>query len=276
MGEQSGGGYPVMWKVFGIQQEALRQTRGMTQAELAAGTPSRYSESLVQKIEAGTKKPQPKYIIEVDGVLEAQGLLIALTEKVQSTTAYPQFFAEYADTERNVTRLYKYDALGINGLLQTEEHARVVLSSYVPVMEEDEINDHVQGRIERQTLLTRRPAPTLCFVIEEHILRRPIGGAKVHKEQLLHIAACARMRHVSIHVLETDVTTHVGLDGSMTLLDTQEGRSLAYLEWAGVGSAFYDQRSELGPMEQRYAIIRSQALSAIKSLELIEKLAGEL
>jgi transcriptional regulator with XRE-family HTH domain len=264
-----------MWKVFGIQQAALRSRRGMTQPELAAATPSGYSASLVQKVEAGTKKPKPAYITEVDQVLGAQGVLVALMDEIQGERVYPHFFAEYADTEKRVTRLYKYDALGINGLLQTEEHARVVLSSYVPVMEEDEIEEHVHGRIDRQALLTRKPAPTLCFVIEEHILRRPIGGQEVHREQLLHITTCARMRHVSIHVMPTRVDAHVGLDGSMTLLDTDTGRSLAYVEWQG-SSAFYSQPEEVGPMEQRYAMIRSQALPARESLELIEKLAGEL
>jgi hypothetical protein len=275
MGEQSSSKYPVMWKVFGLQQEALRQKRAMTQAQLAAATPSGYSASLVQKIEAGTKKAKPSYIVEVDGVLDAQGLLIALTEEVQNAKAYPTFFAEYADIEKQVTRLYTYNAHTLHGLLQTEEHARTVLSAYVPVMEDDEIDDHVQGRIDRQALLTRKPAPTLCFVVEEHILRRPIGGPAVHREQLTHIAACARMRHISIHVMKTGVRTHVGLDGSMTLLDTAEGRSLAYVEWQG-NSAFYSLPEEVSPMEQRYAMIRSQALSADDSLEFIKKLAGEL
>ncbi|MFJ2739516.1 helix-turn-helix domain-containing protein [Streptomyces sp. NPDC087440] len=279
MGEQGNGsrGKPLIWKLFGLQQKALRNLRGMTQEQLATATARKYSLSTVQKVEAGSIRPQPDYVTDVDHVLRAEGVLIALLEEL-AQPGYPGFFEEYVETEGTVTRLYKYDAVSISGLLQTEAHAREVLSSFIPLMEDDDIEANVRGRIGRQKLLTRKPSPILCFVIEEHVLRRPIGGRAAHQEQLEHIASCARMRNVSIHVMPISVTRHVGLDGSMTLLDTADGQSLAYVEYQGPvgGSTFYSLPKEVSALEQRYAMIRSDALPTKESLMLIEELAGAL
>ncbi|MCX5200202.1 helix-turn-helix domain-containing protein [Streptomyces sp. NBC_00237] len=277
MGEQSKGrsGKPLIWKVFGLQQKALRTHRGLTQEQLAALTARRYSLSTVQKMEAGSLRPQPDYVTDVDEALGAEGMLVAMLEEL-GKPGYPDFFQGYADTEGLVQRLYKYDTHAINGLLQTEAHARAVLSARIPLLEEDEIEFRVQGRLERQTLLTRKPSATLCFVIEEHVLRRPIGGQRVHKEQLDHLVACAKMRNISIHVVPTEVETHAGLDGPMTLLTTEEGRSVAYVEYQGGGSVFYASPKEVDALEQRYAMIRSNALRAPESMKFIEELAGAL
>ena len=185
------------------------------------------------------------------------------------------FFQEYAEAEGGVQRLFSYNPLALHGLLQTEAHARAVLSARVPLLEDDQIADRIQARIDRQQLLTRRPAASLCFVIEEQVLRRPMGGSAVHKEQLEHLAACAGMRNVDVHVMPTEVETHVGLDGPMTLLTTQEGQSLAYVEYQG-GSRFYAAQKDVGSLELQYGMIRSHALRAPESLEFIRKLAGEL
>ncbi|MGW7413700.1 helix-turn-helix domain-containing protein [Streptomyces sp. NPDC054863] len=277
MGDQGNGnrGKPLIWKVFGLQQKALRAHRGVTQEQLAALTAHKYSLSTVQKVEAGSLRPQPDYVTDVDQALGAEGMLIALLEEL-GKPGYPDFFQDYADTEGLVQRLYTYDTHAINGLLQTEAHARAVLSARVPLLEEDEIEFRVQGRLERQSLLTRKPPATLCFVIEEHVLRRPIGGRAAHKEQLDHLARCAKMRNISLHVVPTEVDTHAGLDGPLTLLTTEEGRSLAYVEYQGGGSTFFASPKEVDALEQRYAMIRSNALRAPESMKFIEELAGAL
>ncbi|MFI5808926.1 helix-turn-helix domain-containing protein [Streptomyces sp. NPDC051561] len=277
MADQSGTktGKPLAWKLFGIQQKSLRNLRGLTQPQLAALTAHDYSLSKVQKVEAGNERPTPEYVQDIDDALEAEGILVAQLEEL-AKPGHPVFFQEYADAEERVQRLYKYDAHSINGLLQTEAHANTVLSARIPLLEDDAIEERIRGRIDRQKLLTRKPSATLCFVIEEHILRRPIGGPMVHRQQLEHLAACAGLRTVSLHVMPTDVDTHVGLDGPLTLLTTEEGQSAAYVEYQGGGSTFYVAPKELDALEQRYAMIRSQALPAKESLAFIEKLAGEL
>ena len=270
--ERNIGAKPLAWRMFGTQQRALRERRGFTQEELSkeAG----YSVGHVRGIELGDRKPTRPYVAVVDEALEAQGILLAVAKDLVDGR-HPEWFEEYVETEKAVRRLNSYATHALHGLLQTREYAHAVLNSHVPTLDEDRVESLATARLERKALLTRKPSPTLGFVIEEWVLRRPVGGAEVMKAQLQYLAACARMRNITVQVLETGITSHAGFDGPMTLLETAEGRTLGYLEVQGT-SRFIPAPMEVGDLEARYGILRSQALSPERSITLIEDLAGNL
>lgn len=271
-GTSDGDEKPIAWRMFGSQQRTLRELRGMTQEELRqrAG----YSLGHVRGVELGDRRPTPPYVEKVDAALQAEGLLLAVAKEMLESR-HPTWFKRYAETEAGVRRLYSYATHALHGLLQTEDYARTVLSAYVPTLDDDEVETRVAARLDRQALLTRKPSPTLGFVIEEWVLHRPVGGVHVVKEQLVHLATCAKMRNVSVQVLETRVITHAGFDGPMTLLETEDGQNLGYVEWQG-GNRFITDPKRVSDLEQRYGIIRSQALSPERSISFIEDLAGAL
>ncbi|MFE1782142.1 Scr1 family TA system antitoxin-like transcriptional regulator [Streptomyces sp. NPDC059506] len=265
-------GRSVGLAIFGMQSRALRERLGMTQAELAGHIG--YSESLVRMVERGERKPRPDYVERVDKALRAQGVLIAATPFLRQDR-HPSWFVEYVEAEAEAVSLCKYDTHVVPGLLQTEEYARAVLSAHCPTLDDEEIERRVAARLDRQVLLARKPAPTLGFVIEEWVLRRPIGGRAVLKAQLLHLLECVAMRNLAIQVMPTACETHAGFDGPLTLLETPESRRLAYVE-GQAGSEFVTEGAKVGVLEQRYGIIRAQALTTEDSARLIECLAGEL
>ncbi|MGW3043500.1 Scr1 family TA system antitoxin-like transcriptional regulator [Kitasatospora sp. NPDC001159] len=49
-------------------------------------------------------------------------------------------------------------------------------------------------RLARQEILTRWPLPVVTWVIDESVLRRPLGGWDVHKDQLQHLLKVGQMR----------------------------------------------------------------------------------
>ncbi|WP_259370770.1 helix-turn-helix transcriptional regulator [Streptomyces sp. SCUT-3] len=265
-------GRSVGLAIFGMQSRALRERLGMTQAELAGHIG--YSESLVRMVERGERKPRPDYVERVDKALRAQGVLIAATPFLRQDR-YPPWFIEYVETEANAVSLYKYDTHVVPGLLQTEEYARAVFSAHCPALDDEEVESSVLARLERQVLLTRKPAPTVGFVVEEWVLRRPIGGKGVLKSQLHRLLKCMAMRNVTIQVMPMGCEAHAGFDGPMTLLETPEARRLGYVEGQGV-STFVTKETEVSVLERRYGIIRTQALTTEDSARLIECLAGEL
>ncbi|ANZ13456.1 helix-turn-helix domain-containing protein [Streptomyces noursei] len=264
---------PLTRKILALQQLRLRKLRGLTQEELA--DLAKYSVTQVRGVERGRRKATRSYIEAIDAALNAEGLLIATAQDLIDKSKFPEWFEEFAQTERAARRLYSYSAHAIDGLLQTKEHAHAVTSAYVPTLDDDRVEELVVARLERQALLTRKPQPTLGFVLEQVVLERPIGGRDVHQRQLEHLIRCAEMRNVSIQVLETNMVTHVGLDGPMTLLETPEGQTLGYVEVQGV-SQIIAAPVWVGDLEQRYGIIRSQALSPERSLGFIKELVGAL
>lgn len=259
--------------VFGAQQRRLRTLRGISVTELARDLG--YSDDLIRKVENGIRRARPEYVARADEILDAKGVLVAAAEELAQLTLYPEWFEEYVETEASCLNLHSYNTHVVHGLLQTHDYARGVLSAHYPSLDDDEVEARVQGRLKRRDLLTRKPMCMLSFAIEEWVLRRPIGGRAVMRSQLLHLLECAKLRNITIQIVPMSCESHAGFDGPMTLLGTDDGQTVAYVE-GQAGSAWVTSPLKVVNLEGRYGIIRSEALNTEESLRLIEEVAGEL
>jgi transcriptional regulator with XRE-family HTH domain len=258
---------------FGRQVAFYRKRAGMTQAEVADLVDG-YGLPMLKAVEQGIRAARPELIIQLDRITGADGALLAGAEHIAEVN-YPAGFGEQANLERDCVWLHSYVPNAIPGLLQTEGYARSVINASAPALDDDEVDRLVRARIERQELLTRRPPATLSFVVEEHSLRRPIGGRDVLRGQLDRLTEVAALRNVSVQVMPTDVDEHTGLDGPIVLLETAKRRTLAYIE-GQLGGEHVADPEEVSVLAMRYGIIRSQALTSGQSADLIKQIAGEL
>lgn len=258
---------------FGRQVAFYRKRAGMTQAEVAELVDG-YGLPMLKAVEQGIRAAKPDLIAQIDRITGADGALLAGAEHIAEVN-YPAGFGEQANLERDCIWLHSYIPNAIPGLLQTEAYARAIINLHTPTHDDDEVDRLVRARIERQELLTRRPPATLSFVMEEHSLRRPIGGRTVLREQLHRILEIAALRNVSIQIMPTAVDEHAGLDGPMVLLETAKRRTLAYIE-GQLGGTHVADPEEVSVLVQRYGIIRAQALTKGQSADLIKTIAGEL
>jgi transcriptional regulator with XRE-family HTH domain len=259
-------------RVFGTVARAMREHAGVTTEELAAHVG--YSRSLVIKIERGERMPPPDFIEKAEAVLGA-GEVLSKAARHLERGDFPSWFEEYAELEAKAVSLYTYSTLVLHGLLQTEEYARAMFGLRCPVLDAEETERRVQARIARQSLLTRSRAAQLAFIIEEWVLRRPLGGQAVHKGQLEHLLEVGQQLNITIQFMPMAYEGHAGVDGPMTLLETPERRLLAYLEVQG-RNMLIDDRDEVSELHMRYSMIRSQALTPRDSARLIEQMAGAL
>ncbi|MGW3244340.1 helix-turn-helix domain-containing protein [Streptomyces sp. NPDC001070] len=262
----------VSMTIFGDLLKALREGRGLTLDAVAAHTG--YSKSQTVKIECGERIASTVFIEKVEQLLCAPGVLRAVAPHL-SREKLPVGYGEYAEEEARAVSLGAYDAHVIKGLLQTEAYARAVFDARCPALEEDEVERWTEDRLARQALITRRPVCTISFVLEEWILRRPVGGRAVMREQLRHLVEVGQRRNVQIQVMPARYEAHAGLDGSFTLLENPERQLLAYAE-GQVGGLLTDDRNRVSLLHQRYGMIRAQALTPEDSAKLIEQIAGEL
>jgi hypothetical protein len=77
----------------------------------------------------------------------------------------------------------------IPGLLQTEGYARAVLETH-PNTGADEVEKRLAARMARQAVLERDdpPPPILWVLLDENVLVREVGSARVIRDQLAHLA----------------------------------------------------------------------------------------
>ncbi|MEU4652976.1 helix-turn-helix transcriptional regulator [Streptomyces sp. NPDC023723] len=268
LGDSRGG----FLKCFGCQVKLFREAAGLTQAQLGALVG--YSEAQVAAVEQGRRIPKPDLIDAIDRAVGARGVLMAMKKEV-AKARYPSFFQRYAELEAEAVELHAYASHVIKGLLQTEEYARAVFRMWRPLQDDEAIEQGVAARMERQKLFARRPAPLLSFVIEEHVLRRPLGGRQVLLGQLEQLLLYGHQRNVELQVMPTDRDEHAGLAGPFTLIHSVDQRRMAYVEVQDM-SALYADPKKVSQLEATYGVLRAQALTPRDSLAFVEKLLGEL
>ncbi|MFE9724520.1 helix-turn-helix transcriptional regulator [Streptomyces sp. NPDC005794] len=249
----------------------LREAAGLTQAELGASVG--YGEAHIASVEQGRRIPKPEMVDAVDRVLGGRGVLVAMKEEVERAR-YPSFFRQYARLEAEASQLHAYDSHVVKGLLQTEGYARAVFEMWRPLLDADTVERRVGARMERQKLFARRPTPLLSFVIEETVLRRPLGGEAVLRGQLEQLLIYGHQRNIEIQVMPTCLGEHAGLAGAFTLLDIGDRRRMAYAEVQDE-SALHSEPKKVGAYESTYGVLRAQALTPRESLAFIERLLGE-
>jgi transcriptional regulator with XRE-family HTH domain len=185
----------------------------------------------------------------------------------------PAWFADWArDIEAEAQTLRWFEPLIVPGLLQTEAYARALFVTRVG-LSADEIDSLVAARLARQDVLTREAPPMLWVIVDESVLRRPIGGRGVMAEQVRLLHEAAHRPTVRIEVVPTSIGAHDGLSGAFTIADLpgQPGAA-AYLEGARKGQVVTG-REEVTDLMTCWDTLRSDALSRSESLTLLEEVA---
>nr|WP_244452096.1 helix-turn-helix transcriptional regulator [Streptomyces seoulensis] len=257
---------------FGQTMKTLRLRAGMERQEL--GRRLGYSAATIASFEQGRRIPPPRAIDGVDEALDAGGLLKLWKEELERAQ-YPVFFQGMAQLEKQALELLEYDALLINGLLQTEEYTRAVFAMRRPALDPDTVEQRVTARLARQDIFDRHPTPLLSFVMTEAVLRHRYGGKKVLRGQLEHLLLTGRRHNVELQVMPIECEDNAGMGGPFTVVTRLDGKRFLYVE-AQATSKLETDPEQTSLASARYGIIRSQALSPRESANFIERLLGEL
>jgi hypothetical protein len=133
------------------------------------------------------------------------------------------------------------------------------------------LEDRVQTRMARQSILTRDTHPHLALVLDEATLRRPIGGPEVMREQLSHLLdIVTHSTSIQLRALPFDRANWASTDGSFTLLSFVDGPEVAYFEGTGAGVVLrgLDQVTEAA---LRFDLVLGEALPQAETRDLIAR-----
>ncbi|MFH8609310.1 Scr1 family TA system antitoxin-like transcriptional regulator [Streptomyces sp. NPDC018029] len=251
----------------------FRERSGLSRKDVAGRL--LVSESLAGAYERAERIPTSNYLEDADTVLDARGALKSCIPLMEEEK-YPPTFVGWMRHQKAAASISGYEIMVFPGLLQTEDYIRALYEERVPQLTEAEIEKNVTARLERQAVLSRIQPPMVGYVIEESVLKRPIGGREVLRKQLLHVLECVRtMHHLKVQVMPTETREHAGVHGSIQLLSTPEGRNFAYDE-GQISGRLISKPQEVNQLIDRFGALRAQALTPRASAELIERMAGQL
>jgi transcriptional regulator with XRE-family HTH domain len=206
--------------LFSAELVALRTAAGLSQEALAEKV--HYSPSLIAMIESGRRAPQLSFAERIDEALGTPGTLVRLQEHAR-TTPLPAWFRPYAEIEATATQLRSWQPMVVDGLLQTDGYARALLGAQ-PNTTEDELEERVTARMARQVILDRPDPPVLWVLMDEAVLIRSVGGAKVMNDQLLHLERMSHRPNVTIGIVPLSAGAHSGLLGAFAIAESDTAR----------------------------------------------------
>ncbi|MFE3602244.1 helix-turn-helix domain-containing protein [Streptomyces sp. NPDC059142] len=274
--QNAGGGAheqaPVVWRYVGDQIKRWRMRAGLSREELAVV--ANYSPDTIKSMEQGARMPTPKLLDAADDLFHAEGLLSAGKQYLRKDR-FPLRAQEAMDAEAEAVSIWSYEVALVPGLLQTACHAKAMFMGNCPVVSEEVAEERLRGRLERQTILTRTPPVEFSFVVYEAVLRCPMGGRDVHRDQLKHLVDVAQLHNVSLQVLPFERVVSSALSGPIVVMRNAAHESSGYTSAQSL-SEFMPVPEQVSKLVERYGRIRMEALSAQESMNFITRVADEL
>lgn len=193
--------------------------------------------------------------------------------------AIPDTFELYVDLEATASQLFWYESELVPGILQTKDYATEVIAAPED-REPAETLRKVQVRLARQALLTRKtpPSPTVDIILNDAVLRRPVGGPAVMAEQLRHINEVSTLPNVTVRVVPYDVGLHHGvMSGPFVILFFSPTNgdiepSTVYLDGL-CGDLYLDRKHQVRQYKATFKNLEANALDEETSRELIDEAA---
>ncbi|MGH3771009.1 MAG: Scr1 family TA system antitoxin-like transcriptional regulator [Pseudonocardiaceae bacterium] len=206
--------------------------------------------------------------------------IIDLTREAKKRSewhAYGLSAQGYFGLEMDATVVHEYQLAHVPGLLQTEDYMRALFRNSRRCPTDAEIDRDAQARLFRQRRLTEQPALELVAIMDESVLRRPVGGVEVLRAPLRHLVAVADLASVSFQVLSTSLGAHSGMNGSFAVLGFGEPDEpeIAYVEHTA-SALHLDKAPAVQACKVVFDRLRTEALSPCDSAALVERLASEL
>jgi transcriptional regulator with XRE-family HTH domain len=208
--------------VLGKRLRQLREQAGVSFEEAARAievTP--LTVRRIEKAEVGLRIPYVKELLRTYGVpaTEIDDFLALAREANQPGWWYkyrdvlPEWFSAYVSLESEASVIRLYEPHYVPGLLQTNDYATALMRVGFPNESKEDVARRVALRTRRQDLLAKPDAPAIWAILDETVLRRPVGGAEVMRAQIDRLQEALDMPKVRIQVMRFGVGAHPGAFG---------------------------------------------------------------
>lgn len=283
----SASGPTVLRMLLGSQLRRLREAKGVSREK--AGWEIRASESKISRMELGRvgfKERDVADLLTLYGVTDAEerSSLLTLAHEANNPGWWhrygdllPNWFQSYLGLEAAAVLIRTYEVQFVPGLLQTSDYARAVILLGHRSAPADEIERRVNLRVARQQVLTRPDAPRLWVVVDEAVLRRPIGGTEVMRAQIAALIEATRLPNVRLQVIPFHAGGHAAAGGAFTILrfPDKDLPDVVYMEQ--LTSALYlDKRDDVDVYAAAMERLCVEAEPPDRTAEILDKILTDL
>lgn len=196
----------------------------------------------------------------------------------------PEWFSKYVGLESEANYLRIFDCQVVPGLFQTEAYARATLHSDPLPGTVERIEKQVELRIMRQDLLDLDDPPQIRAVLDEGILRRPVGGPLVMRDQIEHLLKLTERPNIQVQILPFSAGAHSGFGGPFIILafppmpdpyPEVADPNIVYVDLL-TGAHYFEEPHEIAAYTAAWDGLTGEALGAQESRIAMRTMAQEL
>src|SRR5882757_9063432 len=287
MDPRPGGAPTVLRMVLGKRLQDLREQAGLSYEEAGRALDVTHATiRRMEKAEVGLKLPYVEKLLTTYGITSAEeiGGFLALAREANRPgwwhsfrDVLPDWFSAFVSLEGEASVIRGYEPHYVPGLLQTADYARATLRAGLPHAPQEEIERLVTLRIERQALLERANAPLLWVVMDETVLRRPIGGRKVMLDQFRALMDATDRANVRLQMIPFSSGPHPAMYGPFHIFrfQLQEIPDIAYAE-SLVGGVYFDERDDVSTFLEALDRMCAQAAPAQSTKAILDGMRKEI
>lgn len=177
--------------------------------------------SVIGKAETGEFPPTEAVMSKWLDLCGVEGRLRATLEglnrfaRMRDGGPVKAWFLGWFDAESKAHTLRIWQPIIFPGLIQTPAYARAIFAAMG--IGDDQIEEFVHARLERQAILGQPDPPTVVIVLDELVLDRLIGTPELMREQLSQAIELSKRPNIHIHVLPGRNGANAGLGGPIHL-----------------------------------------------------------
>ncbi|MFI5494561.1 helix-turn-helix domain-containing protein [Actinoplanes sp. NPDC051859] len=261
----------------------LRQAAGLTREDAAEQT--NINSATLYRIETAKARPQRRTLLTLLDKYEVtdparRAALVELSKQATQLgwlQAYeselPEEYTTYISFESEARSVRNYESLFVPGLLQTDGYTRAVVTASLPYASDNEIQQRVETRVQRQASITKDDPLKLWVIVDEAVLHRTVGGAELMDGQLRHLAETTNQPHITFQVLPYTVGAHPGMHGAFAVMDFPDAADpeLVYIENMA-GALYLEKEGDVRRYAEMFDQLRAAALNVADSRRLLTSL----
>ena len=182
----------------------------------------------------------------------------------------------YVVFEADAALVQEYATGFVPGLLQLPDYARALFDASAVVRTHEQREAEVELRLIRQRRLTDPDnLLELNAIVDEAVLRNPVGGVEVLRAQLAHLIEAAQLPSVTFQVLPARPGAHASLASGFYVLSFGDlgEPDMAYVEHA-LGATHLEGEQDVGLARIQFDQLRTLALRPVDSLALLRDIAA--
>ncbi|GAB4590319.1 helix-turn-helix domain-containing protein [Nocardia sp. IFM 10818] len=230
-----------------------------------------------------------KAMLELYGATDQEAAeLLALTAETRKAepawwqsypeSDLPERFRLFVALESGAELILKYESELIPGLLQTRDYARAVLATPKGSIPAEVAEGQLSVRMDRQSVLTQPRAPRLEVLLNEAVIRRPVGGADVMANQIERLLSVTQQHNVQIRIVPFSAGIHGGMvTGAFSLMTFPDSESalaseppLVYTDTLA-GALYLDKTDEVEEYRRVWRDMDQRALDENATRDLLQE-----